>query len=127
MHIKSIVRASIFACSIATAPTLVLGFDFSFLNQAPIRYFNDADLKLLSGAVDRALDKAKQGEKIDWSNAQTGTSGSITPIRSFVRDGDECRRLEVVNRSKKATRGSASSEVDFCKVEGSWKILGVAQ
>lgn len=127
MRIKSTFAAALFALSTIAAPALVHGLDLTFLDQAPIRFFNDADLKLLSESADKALDDAKDGEAVAWSNEQTGNSGTLTPTRSFTRDGRDCRRLEVVSMARKATRGSATSRVDFCKVEGAWKILTIAQ
>ncbi|MCG6862526.1 MAG: hypothetical protein LJE70_14795 [Chromatiaceae bacterium] len=127
MRLKNLVKAAVLVFSAAAAPLPVKGLDLSFLGQAPLRFFNDVDLKLMSDASDQALDKAKDGEAVDWSNDTTGNSGTITPIRDFTRQGNECRRLEVVNRAAKATRGGASTQVDFCNVDGSWKILSVVR
>jgi surface antigen len=127
MRIKSTVTAIVFALGAAGAPALVQGLDLTFLDQAPIRFFNDADLSLLSDAADQALDKAEEGEEVAWSNDQTGSSGTVTPVRDFTRDGKNCRRLQVVSMARKATRGSASSQVDFCKVDGTWKILTIVR
>jgi surface antigen len=125
MHIKNTVMAAIYAFATISAPTLVHGLDLAFLDQAPIRFFNDADLKLLSDSADKALDSAKDGETVAWNNEKTGNSGTLTPTRSFTRDGRDCRQLEVVNLAKEATRGSATSRMDFCKIDGVWKILSV--
>ena len=125
MRIKSTATATVFALATATAPTLVQGLDLSFLGQAPLRYFNDADLKLMSDAADQALETTKDGEPVDWSNEQTGSSGTITPVRSFSWRGDDCRRLNVVNRSAEAAGGRSEAEYDFCNVEGTWKILDI--
>ena len=127
MRIKSTVTAALFALSAIAAPTLVHGLDLTFLDQAPIRFFDDADLKLLSESADTALDNAKDGEAVAWSNEQSGNSGTLTPIRSFTRDGRDCRRLDVVSLARRATRGSATSRVDLCKVDGTWKILTIVR
>jgi surface antigen len=127
MPIKSTVTAAVFALSAAAAPALVLGLDLTFMDQAPIRFFNDADLKLMGDAADQALDEAKDGEGVSWRNEQTGNSGTLTPVRSFTRGGKDCRRLDVVSLARQATRGSASTRVDFCKIDGAWKILGLPQ
>lgn len=127
MRIKSNVTAALFALSAFAVPTLVNGLDLTFLDQAPIRFFDDADLKLLSDSADKALGSTDDGEAVAWSNEKTGNSGTLTPIRSFTRDGKECRRLEVVSLARKATRGSATSRVDFCKVDGKWKILSIVR
>jgi surface antigen len=127
MRIKRTVSATLFAISAAASSTLVHGLDLAFLDQAPLRFFNDADLKLLSDSADKALDSAKDGETVAWDNEQTGSSGTVTPTRSFTQEGHDCRRLKVVNRAAKATRGSATSSLDFCRVDGAWKILSVVE
>lgn len=126
MRFKNIATAALLAFAAAGAPFAVQALDLTFLDQAPIRFFNDEDTKLMSDTTDKALDEAKDGEEVRWSNDQTGSSGTITPVRSFTRQGKDCRRLRVVNLASKATRGSATSNVDFCKVEGTWKILTIA-
>jgi len=125
MCFKRTVTAALFSISALASPTLVHGLDISFLDQAPLRFFSDADLKLLSESVDKALDNAKDGEAVAWTNEQTGSSGTVTATRSFTREGHNCRRLEIANKAAKATRGSATSNLDFCKVDGTWKILTV--
>ena len=125
MRIKSTATATVFALATAAAPALVQGLDLSFLGPAPLRYFNDADLKLMSDAADQALETAKDEEPVDWRNEQTGNSGTITPVRSFNWQENDCRRLEVVNLSAGAAGGRSDAEYDFCKVEGAWKILDI--
>ena len=126
MRLQKMATAALLTLAIAGAPFTVQALDLTFLDQAPIRFFNDADLKLMSDAADKALDQAKDGEDVSWSNDQTGSSGTITPVRSFARQGKDCRRLRVVNLASKATRGGANSNVDFCNVDGTWKILTIA-
>jgi surface antigen len=127
MRIRNRVTAAFFAVSAASAPALVQGLNLTFLDQAPMRFFNEEDLKLLSDASDQALDEATDGESVDWSNESTGNSGSLTPVNSFTRQGKDCRRLEVISQATKATRGSARTLVDFCKVGGAWKILTIVR
>jgi surface antigen len=126
MRIKSTLLATFVALSTATVPALVQALDLTFLDQAPIRFFDNTDLKMMSDAADQALDKAEVGEAVNWSNEQTGNSGNLTPTRSFSRDGKDCRRLEIVSLARKATRGSATSRVDFCNIDGTWRILTIA-
>jgi len=126
MRLRNTVTAVLVAVVAATASVAVQALDLSFMDQAPIRFFNDADMKLMSDAADKALAEAKDGEEVQWSNDQTGSSGTITPVRSFTRQAKDCRRLKVVNLARQATRGSATSNLDFCNVDGTWKILTMA-
>ncbi len=126
MHIRSRFLAVCIAVAAIGAPALVHGFDLRFLDQAPLRFFNDADLELMGKAAQRALHQAADGEGIDWNNEATGNSGRLTPLHSFERDGLACRRLEVTSTARQATGGSATSRLDFCKVDDTWRILTVA-
>lgn len=126
MRIRNTVNAVLFALAAATAPVAVQALDLTFMDQAPIRFFDDEDMKRMSDAADKALAEAKDGEEVQWSNDQTGSSGTITPVRSFTRQDKDCRRLKVVNLARQATRGSSTSNLDFCSVDGTWKILTIA-
>lgn len=100
--------------------------NLTFLDQAPIRFFNETDIERMSNAADKALDETTDGEAVQWKNDKTGNSGTITPVRSYSRQGQDCRRLRIESQARLATRGSATSNVDLCKVEGAWKILTAA-
>ena len=127
MRIKNTVTATLLALSAALAPPLARGMDLSFLGQAPLRFFSDQDLRLMGDAMDQALNDAEDGESISWSNEQTGNSGTIKPLRGFSHQGLDCRRVEIINRAKKATRGDATSRVDYCKADETWRVLSVVQ
>lgn len=107
----------------AAAPSLALALDLAFLNQAPIRYMSDADVKLMETAVTEVLDQAADGGRSDWQNEETGHSGSVTAVRSFSDNGMSCRTIQIDNRVPQATQGGGSSTHDLCKVGGEWKIL----
>lgn len=121
---KKVATAALLALTFAL-PTLVQGLDLGFLDQAPIRFFNAADMDMMEAAADEVLDSAADGEGRDWRNDQSGNSGSVKAIRSFTKDGNDCRRVEVVNNAAKATKGSNRSQLDLCKIESTWKIVGL--
>ena len=51
-----------------------------------------ADWSLASVAVREALSKSEDGTSIPWTNAATGTRGTVTPIASaYVQQGSACR------------------------------------
>lgn len=114
---------AILALGLATTPALVLALDLTFLDQAPIRFMNDADIDLMEATVTEVLDQAADGETRNWSNDDTGHSGSVKAVKSFTEDDLDCRRVEITNLAAKATRGSASSMMDLCKIESDWRIL----
>jgi surface antigen len=52
----------------------------------------DSDVKLASRLVQTTLESTPDGTTRRWTNQQTGHSGEITPLRTFVtEDGSFCR------------------------------------
>jgi surface antigen len=97
--------------------------DLSFMDQAPVRFLNTADTDLMSQTVDVVLNDAKDGESRTWEGTERGTSGTITAVRSFEEKGLSCRRISMLTLARRATRGRSESLMDFCKIDGDWKIL----
>jgi surface antigen len=104
-------------------PAIALALDLTFLDQAPIRFMSDAEIDMMEATVIETLDKAADGEAREWHSDDSGNSGSVTAVKSFSEGDLACRRIEIVNRVAKATRGSASSMMDMCQIDGSWKVL----
>lgn len=91
----------------------------SFMARGPMANFNDADMKLFTGAVGQALTAPKAGSEVRWANEQTGASGEITPQRLYERGGLPCRDLKVVTRH----RATESSGVyPMCRRDGRWVL-----
>jgi surface antigen len=52
----------------------------------------DSDVKLASRLVQTTLESTPDGTTRRWTNKQTGNSGEITPLRTYVtEDGSFCR------------------------------------
>ena len=52
----------------------------------------DSDVNLASGLMQTALESAPDGATRRWTNQQTGNSGEITPLRTYVSErGYFCR------------------------------------
>jgi surface antigen len=112
---------------LTTAPGLVNGFDLSFLDQAPLRFLTEADTRLLEATIGDVLAHAADGEGRSWTGAESGNSGTVTAVKSFVKNGLRCRRIEVVTSARKATMGGGRSQADLCDIDGEWKILRLPQ
>lgn len=70
--------------------------------------------------VGHALELAKAGQAVTWSNPATGIAYSLTPGKSFERDGRPCREFRSQsskNGAKESTRGMACRAAD-----GEWRI-----
>ena len=98
------------------APAAPMGY----LKDSPVGKFNDEDMSLFQGASKKALNEAADGETIEWKNATTGSSGSISPLKSFDQGGFKCRNVRVKNQHK-SLRGSQT--LKMCQQsDGEWKI-----
>ena len=108
---------------VGAIPAIAFALDLTFLDQAPIRFMSDAEIDMMEAKVIEVLDQAADGETRDWRSDDSGNSGSVTAVKSFSEGDLACRRIEIVNRAAQATRGSASSMMDMCQIDGSWKFL----
>jgi surface antigen len=53
------------------------------------------DQKTLAAAVSRALEGVPSGQAVDWRNPDTGTSGTVRPVRTYKSKSDHwCREYE---------------------------------
>jgi surface antigen len=77
-----------------TIVTLLLAACASLAPGDPALYqgLTDSDVKLASRLVQTTLESAPDGATRRWTNKQTGNSGEITPLRTYVtEDGSFCR------------------------------------
>ncbi|WP_246217397.1 RT0821/Lpp0805 family surface protein [Paraburkholderia panacisoli] len=99
--------------------------NLNFLKDTPVSYMRDADRKALNSAAQVALDTKKDGESLEWSNAGTGNSvsitGTVTP-QTTTKEGDRtCRTATLVAMAKGQTQ---SWTPKVCKQgSGPWKII----
>ena len=91
-----------------------------FLKDSAISKMNDEDLGLLRSSARNALDYAADGESRRWENVQTGSTGVLTPLATFDREGTLCRKLEIFNDVRGVT---GRTVFDFCRQpDGTWKV-----
>ena len=90
-----------------------------FLQDGPIRYFNDDDMALFKQTLDDALDNQADNEELSWLNEKTKNQGSVTPLSTEEQDGMVCRRARIVNTAKGLTR---QADLRLCRKEdeGRW-------
>ena len=74
---------------LALAVVLSLGACAGLMGSDPELYrsFSDNDVQLASRTMQATLEHAPDGTTRRWSNGETGHSGSITPIRTYISDG----------------------------------------
>lgn len=107
------------AIVLLTAPSAGAAAGFGFLADSPIGKFNGDDLKLMNGAIDKALAGSELGVRTSWVNEKTGSSGEVTPQRAFERGGRACQDVKIVNRHKML---EASGVYTMCREDGQWKL-----
>ena len=90
-----------------------------FLAETPMARFNADDVKLMNGAIERALAAAEIGTTVSWANEATTSSGEVTAQRAFEHMGRPCRDLRVINRHR---RLEASGIYTMCREDGQWKL-----
>lgn len=99
----------------ATAQASGLGF----MARGPMARFNNADMKLLNDAIEQARSAKEMGTAVEWANDQTGSSGSVTPVRQFEQGGLPCRDLRVVNRHRQLESSGVSAMCQ--RKDGTWQ------
>ena len=117
------------AAAILSLAALALGGCQSFVADAtaalggrPPIHLSLADTTLADSTVQQALETQSSGAALSWRNADTGASGSVTPVRTFRAAGDYfCRdyvEILVVDRQ------TAQSDATACRdSDGMWKSV----
>lgn len=119
-----------FATAVALACLLAIpatqAANLGFLNDSPMSYFNDEDVRLLREAALKVLENKSSRTKESWTNPATGHSGRVESRGAFTAEGGlACRRLRLSNRAK-GMEGQATYTV--CKdAEKGWMINPAAQ
>ena len=91
-----------------------------FAKDMPIAKMTEADIEIMSAAVDETLSDVADGAERRWENPETGAGGTLTPLSTAEKSGQLCRRLEIANHAKGT---SARSVEEFCRqADGLWKI-----
>jgi len=95
-------------------------YDLQFLVNTPYAHFTKGDKKMLMQNIDKALDEGKEGSTLEWKNEPSGAAGTITPEKSFERNGRKCRTLRIHN-TYKTLKGEGN--YDFCQDQnGKWQL-----
>ncbi|MEZ5931798.1 MAG: RT0821/Lpp0805 family surface protein [Alphaproteobacteria bacterium] len=76
----------------------------------------------LATALTKALEHQGSGEAASWSNPESGTTGSITPLRTFQNtDGHWCREFEQDIQSR---TGDTQTMGIACRgADGQWRLV----
>lgn len=80
-----------------------------------------ADIEAMNRTQQKALEYAKTGQRVSWKNPDTGVSGYVVPIRTYVVQGQNCREytqtVKIGGKTQQAF-GRACRRDD-----GAWEII----
>ena len=102
----------------ATAAGTLLG---AFLGNEAGKTLDRADEVYASGAETEALEYAPAGSATPWRNPDTGSTGTVTPVRTYQTAGTYCREFQ-----HKAKIGGQSQQVygTACRSsDGQWQVV----
>ena len=91
-----------------------------FARDMPISQMTEADIAIMSSAIDQTLANVDDGVTQRWGNPKTDAGGALTPLSTSEEGGTLCRQLEIANEAGgKTDRGVYG----FCRqADGAWKL-----
>ncbi|NLC71382.1 MAG: hypothetical protein GX751_08510 [Desulfuromonadaceae bacterium] len=97
------------------SPTFVFGQEF-------YDRLDDTEKQAMMETLQYALDQNKEGEESSWAIPETGSSGAVTPLASFVNEnGNSCRDFIstiLINGDEERNNGTACRQAD-----GTWIVV----
>jgi surface antigen len=105
----------------AVAHADALGLN-SIVKGGPLEDFRETDWALLEQSVKQAALSAPGSPPIEWSNAATGTHGTVRVTRRFERPNEgDCRELRGTNSAR--ARKTKPFRITLCQgADGQWHL-----
>jgi len=97
-----------------------LAFNELFASRGPLSFLTKSDVTIARSAIRAALDSDPDGHTHTWTNPETQASGTVTPTKTYKKDGMRCRSAEFTTH---AGGLSGQSVWDLCKTKDGWKIV----
>jgi len=94
-------------------------FNLSFLEYSPVYYFTKSDWAIAESTALKALNSARDNQKVIWRNPQTNAHGYVIPTNTTTQNGRKCRQLKIFSEAHQVT---GQSVYRFCRIDGDWKI-----
>jgi surface antigen len=73
--------------------------NIEFLHRGPIAYMDDVDKQILTDTFNSALANAEDGERIKWSNPDSGSHGMIEVLDTHEDYGTTCRTVRTFSEA----------------------------
>jgi surface antigen len=108
------------AAAAASPPAMALNW-VPLMKNTPFERFDEDDLQMFLQNARKALDTASDNQTVSWRNLDTKHGGDFTILKTFQKDGRDCKQVRV--RTDADSR-KGNSVVSACKVGAKWKLLG---
>jgi len=117
-------RVLVFVLSLCVSAPAATQVWIPMLKNTPAERFDEDDLRIFMDLARKALDQGKENETLSWENPKTRHGGDVTVLRSFEWKGYGCKEVRINNR---AEGRQAENHLNWCKVEGKWRLVSDAQ
>ena len=93
---------------------------WGWAKRLPVNHYSAEDIEIVRPVIREALENGTNGEAVEWRNADSGHSGSITPLSDTEQNNRRCRQT----RFTSFTQGEqAVSEFFLCRQpDGVWAV-----
>lgn len=119
MHRPSVCVGVILLLTLLPFPAYAM---WGWVRDAAVADFEESDWQILRTEARRVLEEVDSGVRVDWRNNETGNSGAIKALMTFTYNGMTCRRLALLNLSKRGIRGVFN--YNLCRQEdGQWGFV----
>lgn len=98
----------------------VFALNALFMARGPLEKLTKEDAQIARAEIQKALTTGKDGQTYKWSNPTTKASGTVTPTKTFTKDGMRCRATAFTT-SAGGERGA--STWNMCDTKEGWKIV----
>ena len=115
----------IFLAAALACGTALAQVSGGLLRGGPVEVFGEADTRLMMDTAYQALDRPEiDKQSIGFENPNTGHRGEITVLRAFESRGRTCKE---VHFHTEAQGRKGDNKLNFCSVEGKWRLVGDSQ
>ena len=121
--IRRFVVPLLVALAVASPAALALNW-VPVLKNSPAERFDDEDLQLFIRTARKTVSEAADQQTVSWENPDTKHRGDFTILKSFTKDGRDCKQVQV---RTEADGRKATSVVDACQIDGKWRLIGAPQ
>ena len=93
---------------------------WGWAKRLPVNHYTPEDIEIVKQVMRQALEEGDNGGVFEWSNPDSGHSGSVSPRTDTLQDGKRCRQTRFTSH----TQGEQNvSEFFLCRqADGVWAV-----